>query len=243
MKIEVWSDFVCPFCYVGKRRLELALEQFPHKDQVQIEYKSFELDPDAPVYSEQGIYEALAAKYGTTIEQMVQMNKGLIQQAAELGLAFEYENMKPTNTLNAHRLSKYAKTIGKDKEVTENLLSAYFTKSKNVGDTNTLADIAEESGIDREKALEVISTTETIYEQEVRDDQQLARQYGIQGVPFFLINQKYAISGAQSSETFAGALQKVWEEENEKPMFEDLSTSDQGMCIDEGCIIPPRKEK
>ncbi|HZH59558.1 MAG TPA: DsbA family oxidoreductase [Metabacillus sp.] len=242
MKIEIWSDFVCPFCYIGKRRLEAALENFPNKDQVEIEYKSFELDPHAPSQTEQSIYEALAAKYGTTEEQMKQMNKGLIEQAAELGLAFDYENMKPTNTFHAHRLAKYAKTIRKDKEITENLLSAYFTKSKNVGDIHTLADIAEESGIDREKAVEVLSN-EADYEQEVRNDQRLAQQYGIQGVPFFLINQKYAISGAQSPETFAGALQKVWEEEHQKPVFEDLTTSDQGVCTDDGCIIPPNNEK
>jgi len=242
MKIEIWSDFVCPFCYIGKRRLEAALEHFPHKDQVEIEYKSFELDPHAPTHSEQSIYEALAAKYGTTAEQMKQMNKGIIEQAAELGLAFDYENMKPTNTFHAHRLAKYAKTIGNDKEITENLLSAYFTKSKNVGDIHTLAVIAEESGIDREKAVEVLSN-EADYEQEVRNDQRQAQQYGIQGVPFFLINQKYAISGAQSPETFSGALKKVWEEEHQKPVFEDLTTSVQDVCTDDGCIIPPNDEK
>ncbi|MCM3442251.1 DsbA family oxidoreductase [Metabacillus halosaccharovorans] len=242
MKIEIWSDFVCPFCYIGKRRLELALEQFPHKDQVQIEYKSFELDPHAPTHSEQGIYEALAAKYGSTVEQMKQMNKGLIQQAAELGLSFEFEGMKPTNTFDAHRLSKYAKTIGKDKEITEKLLSAYFTKSKNVGDIDTLVEVALEAGIEREKALEVLSN-KTSYEEEVRNDQSLAKQYGIQGVPFFLLNQKYAISGAQSPETFAGALQKVWNEEHQKPMFQDLTVSDPDVCTDDGCIVPQNTEK
>ncbi|WP_175639454.1 DsbA family oxidoreductase [Metabacillus schmidteae] len=242
MKIEIWSDFVCPFCYIGKRRLELALEQFPHKDQVEVEYKSFELDPHAPTHSEQGIYESLAAKYGSTVEQMKQMNKGLIQQAAELGLDFEFGQMKPTNTFNAHRLAKYAKIIGKDKELTENLLSAYFTKSKNVGDIDTLIAIAEDSGIERKKALEILSN-EIEFEQDVRTDQRLAQQYGIKGVPFFLINQKYAISGAQSSETFANALQKVWEEEHQKPIFEDLTTSDQDVCSDEGCIIPKNNEK
>lgn len=240
MKIEIWSDFVCPFCYIGKRRLELALEQFPHKDQVQIEYKSFELDPHAPAHSEQGIYESLAAKYGSTVEQMKQMNKGLIQQADELGLGFVFDQMKPTNTFNAHRLAKYAEAIGKDKELTENLLSAYFTKSKNVGDIDTLIAIGEESGIQREKAIEILSN-KTNYEQQVRNDQTLAQQYGIKGVPFFLVNQKYAISGAQSIETFAGALQKVWDEEHQKPIFEDLTTSDQDVCTDDGCSLPPNK--
>ncbi len=238
MKIEIWSDFVCPFCYIGKRRLEMALEQFPFKDQVEIEYKSFELDPNADAHSTQGIYEALAQKYGTSEDQMKQMNEGLIQQAAEIGLAFDYEHIKPTNTFQAHRLAKYAKSIGIDKELTEKLLSAYFTESRNVGDIDTLVDIATESGMDRNKALELLEN-KTAYAEEVRDDQRLAQQYGIQGVPFFLINQKYAISGAQSPETFAGALQKVWEEDNQKPKFEDLSTSND-VCKDEECIIPPK---
>src|ERR1700730_15196873 len=105
MKIEVWSDFVCPFCYIGKQRLEMALNQFPYKDHVDIEFKSFELDPNAPIYTEKNIYESLAAKFGTSEEQVKKMNLGLIQHAAEIGLTFNYDSMKPTNTFEAHRLA------------------------------------------------------------------------------------------------------------------------------------------
>ncbi|UFU00626.1 DsbA family oxidoreductase [Radiobacillus kanasensis] len=241
MKVEVWSDFVCPFCYIGKRRLENALEQFPHKDQVEVEFKSFQLDPNTPAYTEKHIYEALAAKYGSTIEQMEEMNKGLIQQAAEVGLTYNYDDMKPTNTFDAHRLTKFAKTVGKEAELTEKLLHAYFTESKNVGDIDTLADIAATVGIEKEKALEVLND-KSAYSQDVKADESMARQIGVTGVPFFVINNKYAISGAQPLETFAGALQKVWDEENPKPMFEDLSSENGAVCTDDSCAVPDRKE-
>ncbi|GAA0334922.1 DsbA family oxidoreductase [Bacillus carboniphilus] len=243
MKIEVWSDFVCPFCYIGKRRLENALEQFPHKDQVEVEFKSFELDPNAPEYSGKSIHEALATKYGMTIEQAKQANQNVGQQAASVGLTFNFDEMKPTNTFDAHRLAKFAKSQGKEKEITEKLLYAYFTESKNLGDIDTLLDIAEGSGLDREDALAILKD-KNAYANDVRIDEGLAGQYGISGVPFFIINQKYAISGAQPLETFVGALQKVWEEENPKPKFEDLSGNDSNdaFCADGSCVVPPVKE-
>lgn len=244
MKIEVWSDYVCPFCYIGKRRLEMALEQFAHKDQVQVEFKSFELDPNAPSYTEQGIYEALAAKFGASEQQVREMNKGLIQQAAELGLTFNYEEMKPTNTFNAHRLNKFAQTIGKEKELTEKLLHAYFTDSKNVGDIEILADLAETSGIDRNQALEVLND-ETAFANDVRNDERTAHQIGVTGVPFFVVNEKYSISGAQPLETFKSALEQIWEEENPKPKFQELSFDggNGAVCTDDGCEVPTINDK
>lgn len=244
MKIEVWSDFVCPFCYIGKRRLEMALNQFPHKDQVEVEFKSFELDPNAPIQTEQGIYQALAAKFGASEQQVREMNKGLIQQASDLGITFNYEDMKPTNTFNAHRLNKFAKTIGKETELTEKLLHAYFTDTKNVGDINTLADLAESAGIDCSKALEVLND-ETAFANEVRGDERTAQQIGVTGVPFFVVNQKYSISGAQPQETFLGALTQIWEEEKPKPKFQELRfDGDEGaICTDDSCEVPSNSEK
>ncbi|WP_186580657.1 DsbA family oxidoreductase [Aquibacillus kalidii] len=241
MKIEVWSDFVCPFCYIGKRRLELALDQFAHKDQVEIEYKSFELDPHAPKYTEKSIYESLATKFGTSEEQVIEMNQGLIQQAAEIGLTYNYDDMKPTNTFDAHRLAKYAQTVGKESEITEKLLYSYFTESKNVGDIETLIEIAEIVGLDKNKTSEVLNNTDA-FADKVRADQKQAQQHQITGVPFFLINDKYAISGAQPLEAFQNAIQKVWEEENPKPQFLDLSSNNDFVCNDESCIIPTDKK-
>lgn len=241
MKIEVWSDFVCPFCYIGKARLEKALAQFPHKDAVEVEFKSFELDPNAPPYSGKSIHESLAEKYGMSMEQAKQNNAQIGAQAAQVGLTFHFDDMKPTNTFDAHRLAKFAKEHGKEREITEKLLYAYFTESKNVGDVDTLADIAVEAGLDREEALKVLNNKEA-YANDVRADQSLARQYGVTGVPFFVINQKYAISGAQPLETFVGALEKVWEEESAKPKFQTLDGLNGATCADGSCDVPVKED-
>ncbi|MCM2532214.1 DsbA family oxidoreductase [Neobacillus pocheonensis] len=243
MKIEVWSDFVCPFCYIGKRRLEEALAQFPHKEQVQVEFKSFELDPNSPKNIDKSIHEVLATKYGMSIEQAIQANQGVGQQAASVGLTYHFDTMKPTNTFDAHRLAKFAKTLGKEAEVTEKLLYAYFTESKQIGDYDTLADIAVSAGIDREETIGVLND-QNAFSNDVRMDESIAQQYGISGVPYFVINQKYAISGAQPTATFAGALQQVWQEESASLVLQDLSTenAEDASCVDGSCAIPERKE-
>ncbi|CAM4307509.1 DsbA family oxidoreductase [Bacillus paramycoides] len=242
MKIEVWSDFVCPFCYIGKRRLEMALEQFPHRDNVQVEFKSFELDPNTPIYSGTSISEVIAAKYGISVEEANRNNIQIGNHAASIGLSFNFEEMKPTNTFDAHRLAKFAKDQGKEKEITENLLFAYFTESRNLSDAETLSTIAETSGLDKKEALNVINN-KNAYANEVRIDEAIAQQYKITGVPYFIVNQKYAISGAQPLETFVGALQQVWEEENPKPEPQNLSinSTTDAYCTDGSCSIPPKE--
>lgn len=242
MKIDIWSDYACPFCSIGKRKLEQALEKFPHRDQVEIEFKSFELDPSAPRDTDQSNHERLAAKYGVSVEQAKQMNEGMRQQAAEVGLTFNFDDVIPTNTFDAHRLTQFAKTKGQALELTEKLFRAYFTDAKHLGDHETLADIAEEAGIDRTQALSMLKD-EAAYADEVRTDEALAQQMGIQGVPFFVINQKYAISGAQPSETFLQALERVWQEEHSGPVLQDLSgdNSQGGACTDGSCDIPKEK--
>ena len=244
MKIEVWSDFVCPFCYIGKRRLEQALQQFANKDDVQVEFKSFELDPNAPVNTGKTINEALAAKYGMTIEQAKQANEGIGQQAAGVGLSFNFDDMKPTNTFDAHRLAKFAKAQGKEAAMTEKLLYAYFTESKHLGEEETLVALAEDVGLDREEARQILAD-KTAYANEVRSDEAMAQQYGISGVPYFVVNQKYAISGAQPVETFVGALQQVWEEEHPTPDLKSLSPegADDAFCADGQCAVPDSSKK
>ncbi|MFC0299699.1 DsbA family oxidoreductase [Virgibacillus soli] len=244
MKIDVWSDFVCPFCYIGKRRLEMALEQFPHREDVEVSFKSFELDPNSSEYAGKNIHEAIAAKYGVSLEQAKQNNAQIGKQAENVGLTFNFDDMKPTNTFDAHRLTKFALQHGKDKEITNNLFYAYFTESKNLSDSQTLADIAEAVGLDRQEALDVLQD-KTAYANDVRVDEGIAQQYGVTGVPYFIINDKYAISGAQPLETFIGALQKVWEEEKPKPKLQSLTADDMNnaVCTDDGCIIPPNNEK
>lgn len=241
MKIEVWSDFVCPFCYIGKRRLEMALAQFPHRDQVEVEFKSFELDPNSAKYNGKSIHEILSSKYGMSIEQARQANENVGQQAASVGLDFQFDGMKPGNTFDAHRLAKFAKEQGKESAMTEKLLQAYFSESKDIGDVEVLADLAVEAGLDRQQALTVLQDQHA-FANDVRMDEAMAQQYGIRGVPYFIINNKYAISGAQAPETFASALQKVWEEESATPIIQDLSAegSEDTSCTDGSCGIPEK---
>ncbi|MEB6549862.1 DsbA family oxidoreductase [Heyndrickxia sporothermodurans] len=237
MKIEIWSDFVCPFCYIGKRRLEMALEQFPERDQVEIAYRSYELDPNASKNNKLNIHEALAKKYGMSIEQAKEANENIGEQAAEIGLTYKFDSMIPTNTFDAHRLAKFAAEKSFGAAMTERLLKAYFTDSKKISDLNTLADLAEEIGLNREETIEMLNGSK--YSDAVRDDEDEAKQIGITGVPFFVLNQKYAISGAQPVEAFVNALNMVWEEEQGKTPLKMISPNKakSEYCTDEGCFV------
>lgn len=241
MKIEVWSDIVCPFCYIGKRRLEEALENFSHKDQVKVEFKSYQLDPNTPAYSGESYFESLAAKFGS-MEQVKQMTANITKQAELVGLDFNLENAKQANTFDAHRITKFAKAQGKDLEVSEKLLQAHFSDAEDVGDVDVLANIAVSVGLSKEDALAVLQDKEA-YATEVQADIEEAQQLGITGVPYFIVNRKYAISGAQPAETFIQALEKVWEEENTVPVFEDLSSTSDAACGDDGCAVPEQKKQ
>lgn len=234
MKVEIWSDYVCPFCYIGKRKFEAGLQQFAHKEEIEVVYKSFELAPDAPVDGNPNVYEMLASKYGMSREQAIANTNNITEQAKELGLDYYFDRTIQTNTFDAHRLSHFAASKGKLKEMTERLLKAHFTDTLHVGNHDTLADLAAEIGLDRAEALEVLKSEE--FGNEVRADEQEAGQIGVRGVPFFVINRKYAISGAQASETFLGALQKAWDEEH--PSFTVLGDPDVDLCTDGSCIVP-----
>ncbi|RRJ65518.1 DsbA family oxidoreductase [Paenibacillus oralis] len=211
MQIEVWSDFGCPFCYIGKRRLEKALEAFEHKDEVQVVYRSFELDPEAPKDTESSIHELLAVKYGLSLLQAKESNQNVAAQAKAEGLDYHFDTVIPTNTFDAHRLSHFAGEKGKAKEMTERLYRAYFTDSLHIGDRETLIRLAEEAGLDGREAGEVLDQNR--YADQVREDEREARQLGIRGVPFVVLRGKYAVSGAQPLEIFQGALQRAWEDQ------------------------------
>lgn len=212
MKIEVWSDFVCPFCYLGKRHLEHALDQFPNKDEVEIVYRSFELDPNQPLYKGEKVEELLSKKYGMSIEDALKSTEHIIREAKKVGLDYNFEEMKHTNTFDAHRLAKYGKTVGKEKQIVEKILHAYFIESKLISDHDTLIQIAESEGLDKKIVMEVLSD-KTKFENEVRIDEKLARQKGITGVPYILINQKYVISGARPIEAFIETIKAAMEDE------------------------------
>lgn len=210
MKIEVWSDFVCPFCYIGKRRLEKALELFDYRDEIEIVYRSFELDPGAPKDTESSIHELLAVKYGLSLQQAQESNRNVAQQAQTEGLTYNFDTIVPTNTFEAHRLAHYAGQQGKAKEMNERLFQAYFTDSLHIGEHETLVRLAEEVGLNGSAVRDVLE--QNAYADEVREDENEARRLGIRGVPFFVLRGKYAVSGAQPLEIFQGALLRAWED-------------------------------
>jgi len=209
MKIEIWSDIACPFCYIGKRHLEKALEQLPELD-VDITWKSFELDPNAPVESDLDIYDTLAKKYGRNREWAKQMNANMVEMASKAGLEYDMDSVKPSNSFNAHQLLHLAKEEGKQGDMKEALLSAYFVEGKHIGDPDQLAEIASGIGLDQTKVEEVLNNN--TYSKDVMADVEQAHRIGVQGVPFFYINKKYGLSGAQPVETFVNALQQIHDE-------------------------------
>ncbi|MFC4024777.1 DsbA family protein [Oceanobacillus longus] len=237
MKIEVWSDFVCPFCYIGKRRLENAMEQFPHRESISVEYKSYQLDPTAKHIPGKGFYETFSELKGMPLEQVKTMNQQVGQQAASVGLTYNFDDMKYANTFDAHRVAKYAESQGKGKEITERFLYAYFTESELMSDNDTLIRLAGEVGLDKEEVEKVVLSDK--YRNRVNEDIDTARQIGVQGVPFFVFNEKYAVSGAQPPEVFSEVLEKVWDEEKEKPVLQSLNPkkSETSYCTDEGCDV------
>ncbi|UOQ86391.1 DsbA family oxidoreductase [Gracilibacillus salinarum] len=233
MQIEIWSDFVCPFCYIGKKRLEQAIERFPHPIDVTIEYKSFELDPDTPKYTGGSIHEMLAKKYNMSLDQAKHANQQIGEQAKAVGLEFVFDTMKPGNTFDAHRLSKYAAKLNRETEYVDSMLYHYFTLSKDLSDKETLLAITDELAFDHEEVSSILED-ESSYANDVRNDEETAKSLGVTGVPFFVFNKKYAISGAQPIETFMQAIEKVMEEEKKQP-FESLNTEQGSYCDGDGC--------
>jgi predicted DsbA family dithiol-disulfide isomerase len=237
--VEVWSDYVCPFCYIGKRKFEAALQQFINKEAVEVVYKSFELDEHAGRNGNLGVHDKLVAKYGISHEQAVQNTRQITEQAKAAGLDFYFDRTIQTNTFDAHRLTHFAASQGKHLEMTERLLKAYFTDALHIGNQEQLADLAAEIGLDRMEALRVLTNGE--YSAQVRADEQEARRLGARGVPFFVINRKYAISGAQPSEVFLEALQKAWNEDH--PLVELAGSDEDVLCTDDGCVNPAMAEE
>lgn len=211
MKIEVWSDYVCPFCYIGKRRLEEALEETGLKEKTEVVFKAFELDPNSPDASDESMQVVLAKKYGMSLEEAKKMTDNVKVQAKTVGLDYDFDKMTPANTFRAHRLAKLAEQEGIGAELSERLLQAYFIEGQKIGTNDVLLDLAEGVGLARDRVKEVLEGDE--FTEEVRYDIAEAGKIGVRGVPFFVINRKYAISGAQPAETFAEALRKVAAEE------------------------------
>ena len=219
MKIEIWSDIVCPFCYIGKRKFENALNKFEHKESVDIVWRSFQLDPDMEPTHGQSIHDYLAERKGVSPEKGKEMNDYMGGVAKEVGLEYHFDKAIITNTLNAHRLLHLANKYGVQNSAKEKLFAAYFTKGMDIGNVGTLIEIGESLNIPSEETRSMLQSD--LYIDEVYQDQIQAQQIRVQGVPFFVFNNKYAISGAQPTQVFEQALQQIWEEES--PVIDDLA--------------------
>ena len=242
MHIEIWSDFICPFCYIGKKQLESALDNFSHRDDVNVTFKSYQLDPNTPEYNGKNYYENLGQKFGS-IEKAKQMAANIQAQAKTVGMEFDFDHAKVANTRLAHRLNKLAEKDNMQASVSEHLFRGHFIEGKDIGDTEVLLTIAKDAGLDPAKAKQVLED-DSAYEDAVQTDLNEAQQFGITGVPYVIINRKYALSGAQPEEVFAQALEKVWIEENEQTPLQDLSTAGNSgdACGIDGCETPDKDE-
>ena len=232
MKVEIWSDIVCPFCYIGKRKFEKALEGFEAKDKVEIVWRSFQLDPEMKYVPGQSVHEYLGERKSASAAEGKKMNDSMAAIAKEVGLEYNFDNAIINNTLDAHRLLHFAKDKGLQNELKERLFKAYYTEGKNIGDTNTLVQLATEVGLNDAEARAVLQTD--AYTQEVELDQYEAQQVGARGVPFYVFNDKYAVSGAKPAELFTQVLDKVWQEE--KPLV--LSEAGEGFCTVDSICAP-----
>ena len=232
MKVEIWSDVMCPFCYIGKRKFENALEQFPQKDQIEIEWKSFQLNPAMKTEPGRSINDYISEIKGWSPEYAQEMNNYVSGMAAEVGLEYNMDKAVVANSFDAHRFVQFAKTKGKGDAAEEQLFKAYFTDGKNTADYDTLIELGVEIGLDAVELKAVLESTK--FTEQVRNDVYEAQQVGARGVPFFVLDRKYAVSGAQQPETFLGALEKSfaeWEKSKPTPI---VSFADGATCTPEG---------
>ncbi|WP_420595551.1 DsbA family oxidoreductase [Deinococcus sp.] len=233
LQVDIWSDIACPWCYIGKRRFEQALAQFPQAEQVDVVWHSFELDPSAPVQSDTPMRERLASKYGRSLADAQAMMDGMTQTAAAEGLEYHFEKSQPTNTFQAHQLLHLAAEKGVQGRLKERLLSAHLSEGENLGDVETLVRLASDAGLNADEARLALSNQ--TYADAVRQDEAQAQAFGIQGVPFFVLGNKYGVSGAQAPETLLGALNQVLSES--QPLTLIGNNVAEG-CEDGQCAVP-----
>ncbi len=230
MKVDIWSDIACPFCYLGKVQFERALESFSHKDKVDVLYHSFELDPTAPREYDGDMYDMLEKKKGMPRAQVEQMVDSIAERAASEGLTYNMKAAVIANTHDAHRLTHFAAAQYKQAEMIDALYAAYFTDGKHVGNHETLGTLAERVGLDKHEVLAMLESDD--FNDAVQRDVDQAAALGISGVPFFVIDQKYGVSGAQGKDVFMEVLQKAWHEAHPIQM---VGGDEAAMCVDNSC--------
>ncbi len=208
MDVEIWSDIACPWCYVGKRRFEAALAAFEHRDEVTVTWRSFELDPEAPRSTDLPAAERLAGKYAMSVEQAEAMHAQMTERAAAEGLELHFDRTRSGNTFAAHRLIHLAAAHDAQDTVKERLMRAYFTEGEPIGDPDALVRLVAEVGVDSDEARAVLDSDR--YADAVREDERLAGRLGIRGVPFFVLDRRYGVSGAQPADLLLKALEHAW---------------------------------
>jgi predicted DsbA family dithiol-disulfide isomerase len=212
MKIEIWSDVMCPFCYIGKRNFEAALAQFPDRENIEVEWKSFQLDPTIPEVPQhqENIYQFVAARKGISYERSVGMHEQVVRMAKDAGLEYHFDKVLVTNSLKAHSLIQIAKTKGLGENAEERLFYAYFTDGRNLSDDAVLTELGKDIGLTNADVKEALINPD--FQHKVEADGAEAYKLGAKGVPFFVINRKYAIAGAQSGTEILKILQTAYPE-------------------------------
>ncbi|MFM9986191.1 MAG: DsbA family oxidoreductase [Flavobacteriales bacterium] len=233
IKVEIWSDVVCPFCYIGKRHFENALQSFEGKEDVEIIWKSFQLNPDQVTDTSITIFESLARSKGWSAEQTKNTTSHVTEMAANAGLKYDFDKIVVANTFNAHRLIQFAKTKNKGDEMEERLFKAYFMEGKNIDDMDTLALLGQECGLEPAEIATMLESEQ--FKTEVTNDILEASQIGVRGVPFFVFDRKYAVSGAQPEAAFLQTLQTIQKEKYVEPtpaqdVAAGASCEPQGKC-------------
>jgi predicted DsbA family dithiol-disulfide isomerase len=236
MRIEIWSDVVCPWCFIGKRRLERALDGFAHREDVDVVYRSFELDPSAPSPATERMDEVLARKYGGGLDNARRMMARVTEVAAGEGLDYHLDGTLRGSTVDAHRLLHLA--LAEDgprvqAELKESLMTAYFTRAQDITDHDVLRKAATDAGLDPSRVDAVLASGE--YADAVRADVDQARAFGASGVPFFVVDRKYAVSGAQPTEVFAEVLERAWSESHPQLTVVGPDAEGGDLCGPGGC--------
>ncbi|MET7721405.1 DsbA family oxidoreductase [Streptomyces mirabilis] len=237
MRVEIWSDIACPWCYVGKARFEKALDAFPHRDEVEVVHRSFELDPGRAKGDIQPVLKMLTKKYGMSEAQAQAGEENLGAQAAAEGLAYRTRDRDHGNTFDMHRLLHFAKERGHQDELIGLLYKANFAEERTVfNDDERLVELAVAAGLDADASREVLADPKA-YADEVRADEREAAELGANGVPFFVLDRKYGVSGAQPAEVFAQALTQAWGERPPLKLIQD-GAADAEACGPDGCAVP-----
>lgn len=214
MNLEIWSDVACPFCLIGKRHLEQALASFPHADEVEITWRSFQLAPDMPREVPGSQLEHLARKYNLSEEQARTAQQGVVDMAAGSGLELDLDRVRLVNTFDAHRLLQFAGEHGQADALVEHLFGAYFINGEHLADHDTLTRLAVSAGLDGDVAAAVLADADA-YADAVRADGLTAQQFGLHGVPAFVLDRRFGLTGAQPPEVILQGLQRAWDLRNE----------------------------